>query len=53
MLKIDIEGAEFEVLDDCKNHLNNIENIFIEYHSSNKKPQQLHDILENNKKSRI
>jgi FkbM family methyltransferase len=31
-LKIDVEGAEFELLDDCFDELINVENIFIEYH---------------------
>lgn len=31
-LKIDVEGAEFEILDDCLDVLHNVENIFIEYH---------------------
>ena len=32
LLKIDVEGAEFEILDDCLDALHNVENIFIEYH---------------------
>jgi len=31
-LKIDVEGAEFEILDDCLDELDNVENLFIEYH---------------------
>jgi FkbM family methyltransferase len=45
LLKIDIEGAEYEVIKDCKNSLNNVENIFIEYHSWNNSPQKLSEIL--------
>jgi FkbM family methyltransferase len=45
-LKIDIEGAEFEVLEDCKEELKNVENLFIEYHSFESKTQKLHTILE-------
>ena len=45
-LKIDIEGAEFEVLVDCKNELKNVEHIFIEYHSEQNKTQTLNEILE-------
>jgi len=45
LLKMDIEGAEYEVIKDCKNSLNNVENIFIEYHSWNNSPQKLSEIL--------
>lgn len=45
-LKIDIEGAEYEVICDCKNELKNVENIFLEYHSFGDKTQNLHQILE-------
>jgi FkbM family methyltransferase len=31
-LKIDIEGAEYEVLKDCNDSLKNVEYLFIEYH---------------------
>ena len=44
-LKIDIEGAEYEVLKDCEDNLHYVENIFIEYHSSPKEPQKLQEIL--------
>ncbi len=43
--KIDIEGAEYEVLKDCEDLLPNVENLFIEYHSMPEKRQNLHDIL--------
>lgn len=45
MLKIDIEGAEMEVILDCAEVLSKAENIFIEYHSFVKYPQNLQDIL--------
>ena len=32
-LKIDIEGAEYEVLKDCEEFLFNVDKIFVEYHS--------------------
>ncbi len=44
-LKIDIEGAEAEVMDSCKDLLHLVDSIFIEYHSFEKKPQRLNDIL--------
>jgi FkbM family methyltransferase len=45
-LKIDIEGAEYEVINECKNKLKYVENLFIEYHSFDDKPQELNKILE-------
>lgn len=45
-LKIDIEGAEYEVLEDCKELLENVENMFIEYHCLQKEEQKLHEILQ-------
>jgi FkbM family methyltransferase len=45
MLKMDIEGAEYEVLLDCRNSLSNVENIFIEYHSFANSIQNLSEIL--------
>jgi FkbM family methyltransferase len=45
-LKMDIEGAEYEVLFDCKDRLSYSSNIFIEYHSHSKEDQNLHEILQ-------
>jgi FkbM family methyltransferase len=44
-LKMDIEGAEGEVMKDCQNSLQKVNNIFIEYHSFSKGHQQLGEIL--------
>jgi len=44
-LKIDIEGAEGEVLKECAPHLHNVRNLFVEYHSHESEPQTLHEIL--------
>lgn len=44
-LKIDIEGAETEVLTDCKDCLDNVDNIFIEYHSISSEKQTLDEVL--------
>lgn len=44
-LKIDIEGAEYEVLNDCKDVLINVKNLFIEYHVLRNEEQHLHEIL--------
>jgi|SRR5450432_1858817 len=44
-LKIDIEGAEYEVLKDCAYNLKNVKNIFIEYHGTYDELSQLNEIL--------
>jgi FkbM family methyltransferase len=44
LLKIDIEGAEVEVIKDCNEELKKVKNIFIEYHSWISNKQEL-DIL--------
>ena len=46
LLKIDIEGAEMKVLEDCKDLLKNVENLFVEYHSFSSQSQDLHRLLE-------
>jgi FkbM family methyltransferase len=46
LLKMDIEGAETDVLRDCKEELTNIKNIFIEFHSFINNKQSLDEILE-------
>tara|TARA_B100001057_G_C22868977_1_gene957873 strand:+ start:4893 stop:5696 length:804 start_codon:yes stop_codon:yes gene_type:complete len=45
LLKIDIEGAECEVLKDCRDSLTHVKNIFIEYHSIKNQNQNLSIIL--------
>lgn len=44
-LKIDIEGAETEVLRSIASELRQVENIFIEYHSFVNQPQTLDEII--------
>jgi len=44
-LKIDIEGAELEVLKDAKENLNLVEKIFVEYHSFIGQEQCLPELL--------
>lgn len=44
-LKLDIEGAETEVIQDCQDLLFNVRNLFIEYHSFVGKPQTLPTII--------
>lgn len=45
MLKIDIEGAEYDVLEDCQDSLGKVKNIFVEYHSWNNSRQNLSKLL--------
>ena len=44
-LKIDIEGAEVEVLPSCSSQLSKVDKLFVEYHSFIDKKQQLDSIL--------
>ncbi len=44
-LKMDIEGAENIVLPACEDLLPRVRNIFVEYHSRHRDPQQLHRIV--------
>lgn len=46
MLKMDIEGAEFEVLQDCGEGLQKVRNLFVEYHAYQGHPQRLGEILD-------
>jgi hypothetical protein len=43
-LKLDIEGAETEVLEDSADLLGNVKCVFVEYHSFVDKPQTLHTV---------
>jgi FkbM family methyltransferase len=45
-LKLDIEGAEFEVLKDCADKLFMIQNLFIEYHGNFDQEHELIEILQ-------
>jgi hypothetical protein len=45
LLKLDIEGAEFSVLRDCRDMLCNVEHLFVEYHSFTDKDQDLPELL--------
>lgn len=45
-LKMDIEGAEYKVLQDIENELKNIENVFIEFHAEIGEKNELVNILE-------
>lgn len=45
LLKIDIEGAEVELLEDCRDAIAHIKNIFIEYHGYSGETQKLDTLL--------
>jgi FkbM family methyltransferase len=45
MLKLDIEGAEVDVLLDCADRLSNVRNCYVEYHSFADRPQRLDELL--------
>ena len=45
LLKIDIEGAESDVLIDCKEELKKVKYLFVEYHSFVDRPQDLDKLL--------
>lgn len=45
-LKIDIEGAEYDVIKDCRDFLRNVDYLFVEYHSKPDTVQSLHEILQ-------
>ncbi len=44
-LKMDIEGAELKVLQDCEPELSRVHRLFVEYHSTTSQPQQLSQLL--------
>lgn len=45
-VKLDLEGAEYEVLEDCREDLASVHNLFVEYHSPANSEQKLSRILE-------
>jgi FkbM family methyltransferase len=45
VLKIDIEGAETEVIKDCNEELKKVKYLFVEYHSFTSKKQELNELL--------
>lgn len=44
-LKLDIEGAEYTVLNDCEPYLKNVQHVFVECHSFIDKEQRLEEVL--------
>ena len=45
LLKLDIEGAETSVLTDCADALDDVQLVFVEYHSFEHEPQRFHDVV--------
>ena len=45
MLKLDIEGAEVEVMKDAAGHLQGVQNLFVEHHSYVGEEQQVDEVL--------
>jgi FkbM family methyltransferase len=45
MLKLDIEGAEVEVVLDCLDRLKNVHNVHVEYHSFHSQKQRIDELL--------
>ena len=45
LLKLDVEGAELEVLEDCADALGPVSNLFVEIHSSRDEPQMAGQVL--------
>jgi FkbM family methyltransferase len=45
LLKLDIEGAEVEVLRDCADRLALADHVFVEYHSFDGQPQHLDEVV--------
>lgn len=45
-LKLDIEGAEIDVMQDIKGHLSDVKRLFVEYHSFIDAPQRLNEIFD-------
>jgi FkbM family methyltransferase len=46
LLKMDIEGAEHEVVADCRDRLGYVDRLFVEYHGGARDQQTLHKMLE-------
>jgi FkbM family methyltransferase len=44
-VKLDIEGAEYEVIKDCRENLSKVKNLFIEYHGNYDEMHKLSTIL--------
>lgn len=46
LLKLDVEGAEVDLLLDCADVLHNVERIFVEYHACFGKVQRLNELID-------
>lgn len=45
LFKLDVEGAEFEILKHCKNHLSRISKAIVEFHISREENHQLGEVI--------
>ncbi len=45
MLKLDIEGAELDVLEECANRLHLVRQVYVSYHSFRHQPQRLDAVI--------
>src|SRR2546423_18651 len=45
MLKLDIEGAELDVLEECVNRLHLVRHLYVSYHSFKQQPQRLEAVI--------
>ncbi|MBI1367291.1 MAG: FkbM family methyltransferase [Planctomycetes bacterium] len=45
LLKLDIEGAEIDVMPACKHLMGNVKRLFVEFHSPAKEPQRLAEFM--------
>jgi FkbM family methyltransferase len=45
LLKLDVEGAQVDLLIDCADRLQNVDRLFVEYHSQFGKPQRMQEII--------
>ena len=45
LLKLDVEGAEIDLLVDAEEQLNVVDRVFVEYHSFADRPQKLDELL--------
>ncbi|MDD5261030.1 MAG: FkbM family methyltransferase [Methylacidiphilales bacterium] len=46
LLKLDIEGKEIDVLQECRGQLNRVERLFVEYHRFKDQPTRLRELLD-------
>ena len=45
LLKLDVEGAEFDLIEDCKEHLSQVEKLFVEIHTFKNEKQKVAGLI--------